>query len=158
VRGLSEAGKPPRYTVGIGYDELEVGQELRTHGITVSESHIALFAALSGDWNVLHVNEEYAKRTIFGTRVAHGLLTLALMSGPLGMMFSGTAVAFVEASVKFKYPVKAGDTIYSVAKVAAKKDLPQYNGGLITLEGKTYNQEDIVVTEGTFKLIVTNRP
>lgn len=155
---MSRAGSSPRYTVGIGYDEIKIGQEFKTHGVTVTEAHIALFAALSGDWNVLHTNEEFAKRTIFGSRIAHGLLTISLMSGPLGMMFCGTAVAFIEANVKFKYPVKPGDTIYSIVKVIEKKDLPQYNGGLITLDGKIYNQEDTVVVEGIYKLIITNKP
>lgn len=155
---MSESAKPPRYTIGIGYDELEIGQKLRTQGITITEAHIALFAALSGDWNVLHTNEEFAKRFIFGTRVAHGLLTVSLMSGPLGIMFSGTAVAFVEATVKFKYPVKAGDTIYSTVEVVEKKDLPQYDGGLVTLEGKIFNQDDVLVCEGIYKLIIRRKP
>lgn len=155
---MSRAARPPRYVVGLGYDELEVGQELATQGVTVTESHLVLFSSLSGDWNLLHTNEEFAKRWKFKTRIAHGLLTISLVSGQLGMIFSGTAVAFVEAQVKFTQPVKPGDTIYAVFKVAAKRDLPQYNGGLVTLECAVNNQEDVKVAESVLKLIVSNRP
>lgn len=147
----------PNYRVGMGYDELKVGDEFRTAGVTVTESHIAMFAALSGDWNPLHVNEEFARGTVFKSRIAHGLLTVSLISGPLGMAFSGTALALTEASLRFESPVRAGDTVFCTVKVTDKKDRPEYGGGVVTLEGKTVDQKGRLVLESTFKLIVTRK-
>ena len=147
----------PRYTIGLGYEELREGMILEGHAVTVTEAHIVLFAGLSGDYNPLHLDEEFARKWFFGGRIAHGLLTVTLVSGSLGMMFAGTAIAFIEASIKFKHPVKPGDTIHPRAVVREKKDKPEYNGGIVVLEVEVVNQENTVVVEGVFKLIVVER-
>ena len=69
--------KPPPYT----YDEFQVGMKLRSQGLTITETHVVQFAGLTGDYNPLHVDEIFAKNTIFEGRVAHGLLTLSLEIG-----------------------------------------------------------------------------
>jgi len=122
----------------------------------VTDAHIAAFAGLSGDFNPLHVDEEYAKGTIFKGRIAHGLLVMSLISGSLGMTFAGTAVAFTEFRARFLKPVRPGDTIRPVAEVIGLKDEPKYNGGRVRLKINVVNQRDEVVAEGEAELIVTS--
>jgi len=103
------------------FDDFEVGMKLISGRITVTDAHIVLFAGLSGDFNPLHVDDEFAKKTIFGSRIAHGLLTLSLLSGHMGMLVAGTAIAFLELHARFQRPVRVGDTIYGEATVVDKK-------------------------------------
>jgi len=123
--------------------------------VTVTEAHITLFAGLSGDYNPLHVDEEYAKKTIFGSRIAHGLLVMSLASGPLGMVFAGKAVALVELKARFLKPVRIGDTIRSVARVEELIDDVRYNGGRVKLAISVVNQKGEVVASGEAILIVS---
>jgi acyl dehydratase len=145
-----------RYTVGLSYRELSVGQRITGHAITVTDAHIAAFAGLSGDFNPLHVDEEYAKGTIFKGRIAHGLLVMSLISGSLGMTFAGTALAFTEFRARFLKPVRPGDTIRPVAEVIGLTDEPRYNGGRVQLKITVVNQRGEVVAEGEAELIVTS--
>jgi len=145
-----------RYSVGLSYRELSVGQRITGHAITVTDAHIAAFAGLSGDFNPLHVDEEYAKGTIFKGRIAHGVLTLSFVSALLGMTFAGTLVALTEIRARFLKPVRPGDTIRPVAEVIGLKDEPKYNGGRVRLKITVVNQRDEVVAEGEAELIVTS--
>ena len=79
--------------------------------LTVTETHLVLAAGLFGDFNPLHVDEEFAKKSRFGGRILHGPFTSALVSAPVGMFFSGTAIAYLEHACRFVAPVKPGDTI-----------------------------------------------
>ncbi|MFP3287269.1 MAG: MaoC family dehydratase [Acidilobus sp.] len=145
-----------RYIVGLSYKELSVGQKIVGHAITVTESHIAAFAGLSGDFNPLHVDDEYAKGTIFKGRIAHGVLTLSFISALLGMAFSGTLVALTEIEAKFLRPVRPGDTIRPVAEVISLTDVPKYNGGRVRLRITVVNQRGERVVEGETELIVAS--
>ncbi len=93
---------------GLYFEEFEIGQQIVSMGRTITESDIGLFAGLSGDFNQLHTDEEYAKNSLFGRRVAHGMLILAIASG-LAMrtgILEGTTLAFREISEwKFSKPV-----------------------------------------------------
>src|SRR5881396_4171964 len=108
------------------FEEIEVGEEFESPGRTVTETDIVLFAGLSGDYNVLHTDAELMKTSIFGERIAHGLLGLAIQSGLFSRSTRAYAtVAFVGLRWKFKAPVKIGDTIRLRAKVIARKDLSE---------------------------------
>ncbi|HEV2008258.1 MAG TPA: MaoC/PaaZ C-terminal domain-containing protein [Burkholderiales bacterium] len=95
---------------GKWYDEVEVGDSFGT-SLTVTETHIVLGSGMFGDFNPLHVDEEFSKKSLFGGRVLHGPFTSAMISSPVGMYFAGTAIAYLEHSCRFKVPVRAGDTI-----------------------------------------------
>lgn len=141
------------------FEEIEVGEEYESPGRTVTETDIVLFAGLSGDYNVLHTDAELMKRSIFGERIAHGLLGLALQAGLLSRATQPYAtLAFVGLRWKFKGPVKIGDTIRVHARVAAKRETSKPDRGLITLERKVLNQRDEVVQEGETDLMVERRP
>src|SRR5882672_1249765 len=140
------------------FDEIEVGEEYESPGRTVTEADIVIFAGLSGDYNVLHTDAEFMKQSIFGERIAHGLLGLAIQSGLLSRATQAYAtLAFVGLRWKFKAPVKIGDTIRLRAKVIARKDLPEPGRGLVTLERTLLNQRDEVVQQGETDLIVEKR-
>jgi acyl dehydratase len=141
------------------FDEIALGEEYESPGRTVTESDIVMFAGLSGDYNVLHTDAEFMKQSIFGERIAHGLLGLAIQSGLFSRATQVYAtLAFVGLRWKFKAPVKIGDTIRLRAKVTGKKDLPKPDRGLITLQRTILNQRDEVVQQGETDLIVEKRP
>jgi len=145
---------PRRY-----FDEIELGEEYESPGRTVTEADIVMFAGLSGDYNVLHTDAEFMKKSIFGERIAHGLLCLAIQSG----LFSRATAPYATLALgglrwKFKVPVKIGDTIRLRAKVIEKKDLEKPDRGLIVLERTVLNQRDEIVQQGQTDLIVQKRP
>lgn len=97
-------------------DELKVGDSAQISK-TVSETDIYLFAGITGDFNPAHVDEEYARRTFFGTRIAHGMLTAGFISTVLGCHLPGPGAVYLRQEVSFLGPVKIGDTITARAEV-----------------------------------------
>jgi acyl dehydratase len=141
------------------YDEIEVGEEYESPGRTVTETDIVIFAGLSGDYNVLHTDAEFMKQSIFGERIAHGLLGLAIQAGLFSRATQPYAtLAFVGLRWKFKGPIKIGDTIRVRVKVTGKKDGAKPDRGLVTLERTVLNQRGEVVQEGETDLLVERRP
>jgi 3-hydroxybutyryl-CoA dehydratase len=142
--------------VGKTYGEFKMGEIDRGPAVTITESHINMFTAISGDYNPLHTNEEFAKKTQYGTRIAHGLLSLSITSGYIGRLLAGTAIAFLGAKYRFTAPVKIGDTIYAESEVVEKKDKEKYNGGKVTVKMRIKNQRDEVCIEGEAAVLVSN--
>ena len=155
------ATKPIPTTQGLYFEEFEVGQTMTSVGRTVTETDVVAFAALSGDWNPMHTDVEYAAGHPFGQRVAHGLLGLSIASGlatRLGVL-EGTALAFRElGSWKFSLPILFGDTIRVRATVSETKAMARLGGGLVTLKVELLNQEDRVVQRGTWGVLVQSQP
>jgi len=140
------------------FEEIEVGEQYESPGRTVTETDIVLFAGLSGDYNVLHTDAEFMKTSIFGERIAHGLLGLAIEGGLFARATQAYAtLAFVGLRWKFRGPIKIGDTIRVRARVRAKRDLPQPDRGLVTVDRKVVNQRDEVVQEGETDLMVEKK-
>jgi acyl dehydratase len=147
-------GDPRRY-----FDEIEVGEEYESPGRTVTETDIVMFAGLSGDYNILHTDAEFMKQSIFGERIAHGLLGLSIQSG----LFTRATLPYATIALaglrwKFKGPIKIGDTIRVRARVSGKKETDKPERGLVTLERRVLNQRDEVVQEGETDLLVERRP
>jgi acyl dehydratase len=140
------------------FDDIQVGEEYESPGRTVTEADIVMFAGLSGDYNVLHTDAEFMKQSIFGERIAHGLLGLAIQAGLFTRATQPFAtMAFVGLRWKFKGPIKIGDTIRVRAKVLAKKETSKPDRGVITLDRKVLNQRAEVVQEGETDLMVERR-
>ncbi|MGP1396496.1 MAG: MaoC family dehydratase [Inquilinaceae bacterium] len=101
---------------GRGYflEELAVGMSA-SFGKTVTDADVLLFAGVSGDTNPVHLNEDYAQQTRFGGRITHGLLSAGLISAVLGTKLPGPGSIYVSQNLRFKAPVRAGDTV--VARV-----------------------------------------
>lgn len=144
---------------GLFFEDFEIGDSIETDGRTVTEADIVMFAGLSGDHYRLHTNEEYAKTTPFGTRIAHGLLVLSIATGlsmQLGFM-NGTVEAFMGLEWQFRRPVFIGDTVRVQATVAEKKPMPRLGGGLVTLKVKVVNQKDETVQRGTWTVLIKSK-
>lgn len=97
-------------------EELAVGQSA-SWGKTITETDVTLYAGVSGDMNPVHINEEYAKGTPFGRRIAHGMLTIGFVSAILGRDLPGEGTIYMGQTVKFLAPVFIGDTITAHVEV-----------------------------------------
>ena len=142
------------------FEEFEIGDEVETAARTITETDVVLFAGLSGDYNQLHTDVEFAKGTLFGERVAHGLLGLAIASGlssRLGFI-EGTAEAFTGLEWRFRGPIKIGDTIRVRLKVRQKKEMRRLGGGFVVLDVVVLNQRDETVQKGAWTVLVKGTP
>ena len=146
---------------GLYFEEFEIGRRFVTAGRTITETDIVSFAGLSGDFNQIHTDAEFAAGTVFGQRVAHGLLVLSIVSGlavQSGFM-EGTILAFREVdSWKFSRPVMIGDTIHVALEVTELKALPRLGGGAIVLKLTVYNQREETVQSGTWTALIASKP
>ena len=97
-------------------DELKPGMSATTD-TTVTEGHIQLFGEATGDMNPVHFDEDYARKTIFRGRVAHGALSVGFISAVMGTKLPGEGTIFVSASIVFKTPVRIGDTVTTICTV-----------------------------------------
>ena len=123
-----------------------------THMKTVTETDIGLFAGVSGDFTPVHMCEEYAKKTFFGGRIAHGVIALGLISAAMTKLPG--LVIFLGASDKFLAPVRIGDTITATGEVIAViKDK-----GILTLKTSCINQEGKTVVEGEWTVRLYEAP
>jgi len=145
---------------GLYFEELAEGVEFASPARTITEADITLFAGLTGDYNPLHTDKEYAQGTMFGQRIAHGLLLLSIASG-LGWrigFLEGTVEAFRELEWKFSQPVFIGDTVHARFKIIEKKPMQRLGGGLVTFDVRMLNQHGAVVQRGAWKLLFKGRP
>ena len=104
--------------IGFYFEELYIGQHA-AFAKTVTETDLVMFAGVSGDFNPIHVNEEYAQRTMFKGRIAHGVIAASLISSVLGMKLPGPGCIYVSQTLKFKAPVRIGDTVRARVEVVA---------------------------------------
>ena len=150
--GLVSAGE------AVHFEDIRVGEEYTSPARTVTEADIVIFAGLSGDYNVLHTDAEYMKASLFGERIAHGLLGLSIQQGLLarGMpAWAGESLGGLRW--KFKGPIKIGDTIHVRARVAAKKAAAGPGPGVVTIARTVLNQRGEVVQEGETEHAVQRR-
>jgi len=140
------------------FDDVQVGQEWESLGRTVTEADIVNFAGLSGDFNPIHMDHEFAGRTNFRKPIAHGLLILAMGSG-LGMMFPAMrTLAFIAIKEwNFLLPVFIGDTIRVRARVLSIEPRSRGRRGVITWERTIVNQEGKPVEQGISITLVEGR-
>ncbi len=150
----------PTQTRSLYFEEIDEGLEMASPGRTVTEADIVQFAGLSGDYNQLHTNAEYGRGTMFGQRIAHGLLGLSIASGlamRLGII-EDTAIAFMGLEWKFKRPVFIGDTIALNLKVLRKREMRRLGGGIVVLGLSVVNQRGETTQEGEWTVLVKSRP
>ena len=139
-------------------DDVAVGQEWESLGRTVTETDIVNFAGLSGDFNPIHLDHEFARTTPFRRPIAHGLLVLSLASG-LGVFSPPMrTLAFLALrDWRFKEPVFIGDTLRLRSKIVEKEVRARGRRGIITWHRQVINQEGRVVQEGITQTIVEGR-
>ena len=134
----------PKFEMGYSYDELEVGMSA-SFSKTISETDVYLFAGISGDFNPMHMNEEFAKLTPFGTRIAHGALPQSLIAPVLGTKLPGLGTVIPEITVRFKRPTYFGDTITAIGEIAEKIEKKRW----VRMELRWTNQKDELVAVGS---------
>ncbi len=117
---------------------------------TVTEADVYAFAGITGDFNPLHVDAEYARRSRFGERIAHGMLTAGLISTVLGMRLPGPGGIYLSQSLKFLKPVKFGDTVTATVEVVSYRTEKH----VLTLHTGCTNQRGDAVAEGESVLLV----
>ncbi|HYZ34176.1 MAG TPA: MaoC family dehydratase [Crenalkalicoccus sp.] len=105
-------------SVGMFFEDLAVGLTA-SFGKTITEADIVLFAAVTGDTNPMHLNEEYAREGIFKARIAHGMLAAGLITKVLGTQLPGPGTIYLSQTLKFRRPVHIGDTVTARVEVTA---------------------------------------
>src|SRR5688572_23690779 len=145
---------------GLYFEEFSVGQKFSTSGRTISEDAIFTFAGLTGDFNEIHTNAEFSKKTQFGQRIAHGLLGLSIATGLIMRtgFLEGTVLAFREIEEwKFIKPFFIGDTVHAILTVSETKALPRIGAGALIASVEVRNQTDEVLQRGILNLLVLSK-
>lgn len=139
---------------------MEVGQEWNSPRRTITEADIVMFAALTGDHNPVHTDEEFAKTTVFGGRILHGPAGFAIATGlesRLGIK-EGTAIAFLGMTWDLRGPIKIGDTIHVNQKVGSKRETKKPSVGIVNFQVSLVNQRGESVQEGEWKVMMHCKP
>jgi 3-hydroxybutyryl-CoA dehydratase len=125
------------------YSDLVLGQSAEVVH-TVTEEDVQKFGELSGDYNPLHFDEEWAKNTMFGSRIAHGILTAAFISTAIGMHLPGPGTIYMSQSMRFLGPVRIGDTVTALVEIIELNDEKQR----VTLKTTCTNQDGKIILDG----------
>lgn len=146
----------PRY-----FEDWAVGDQVTTPARTITETDIVQFAQLTGDWNPIHTDAEFAQASPYGERLAHGLLGLTFAIGLLDRtgVFSGSAIANLGIEEwRFTGPVKIGDTLHVVMTIADLRLTSDGKRGIAARRFEVRNQRDEVVQEGRSPIMLRSRP
>ena len=130
------------------YEKLEIGM-YDSLGKTVTESDVVIFAGTSLDVNPLHLNEEYAKTTMFKGRIAHGMIGAGLISAVLGTKLPGQGTIYLSQNLKFIAPVKIGDTITAKVEIIELTDAKK----MVKLRTTCVNQDGVLVIDCEAKVL-----
>ncbi|MGB9615809.1 MAG: MaoC family dehydratase [Desulfomonilaceae bacterium] len=129
--------------IGSTVDQIRVGDAAK-FSKTLTESDIYLYAGIVGDFNPAHINEPYAQRTFFKTRIAHGLLTAGLISAALANQLPGPGTIYLRQEINFLAPARIGDTI--TAHVQVVEIIPESNR--VRLRTWCTNQDETLILDG----------
>jgi acyl dehydratase len=146
-------------TVERYWGDAQVGDEAISPSVTVTDDMIMTYARLTGDFTPVHVDEEYAKTTPFGTRVAHGLLGLSLADGLKTQaeyrFLPGMSLGW---TWDFAGPIKIGDTLHVKFRVGSMRTIKRPGWGIVVLPSELINQRGEVVQKGEHRLMIPRRP
>ena len=140
-----------RVVSGYYLEELSVGMSAE-FAKTITEADILLFGAATGDNQAVHFDEEYASKTRFKGRIAHGMLSAGVISAAIGNRLPGPGAIYVSQTLKFKAPVRAGDTVR--AKVTIKEIFPEKKRVLLDTVASV---KDTTVLEGEATVMVSRK-
>ena len=135
------------------YEDYKIGDKAE-YTKTVAQADVAVFAEISGDFNPLHMNEEFAQKSQFGKRVVHGCFSSALISAVIGMKLPGPGALYVSQTSNFRKPVFLGDTLTATAEVLEKFTKKEGMLKFLKLSTVVTNQNGVVVTDGEALVII----
>ncbi|MCY4008709.1 MAG: MaoC/PaaZ C-terminal domain-containing protein [Anaerolineaceae bacterium] len=140
------------------FEEVEVGRVRLSRARTITEADIIQFGSLTGDFNPLHFDAEFTRETMFGQRIAHGMLVASYAIGMLTQLghLERTVLAFRALELKFSAPVFIGDTIRVEMRVLEKKPARRMSGGWVTSEIKIRKQDGTVVQSGVMTVLIAS--
>lgn len=141
------------------FEDFAIGDRFQSPSRTLTDAHFLFFAGLTGDNHPIHYDEEYARKTLFGGRVTHGLLLMAMTAlgaSPVSHRLEASMIAFVEQDCRFLKPVLLGDTVYPSHEVTALE--PKKDRGLIRFATRITNQRGETVLEGHHAYLIRRRP
>ncbi len=146
--------------MGLHFEELVEGRTFDCGGRDVGDAEIVAFAELSGDRNPLHLDDEYARATPFGGRVAHGALGIALATGLMAQtgLTAGTLVALLGIDWRFVAPIRPGDRLHLTLRVAARRELPGRDRGVVKFVAELVNQAGTLVQSGEIVELIRRDP
>ena len=138
-------------------EDFELGATYRSIGRTITETDVVNFAGLSGDFNPLHMDEEFARSgSIFGRRIAHGMLGAVIMTGLSNQMgiFAGTTIAFLELSIRYPAPLEIGATVHLEMTPTDIRHSSKPGRGVLTMDANLVDQKGTVTTQCVWKLMM----
>jgi acyl dehydratase len=147
--------------VSLYYEDLEVGQVFDTPGRTVTETDLVTFSMLSGDWNPIHSDAEFARGTFYGQRVVHGLFGLSMLTGLMDRAgwFSESALALLDIERwEFRGPIFVGDTLRARLEIVSKRLTSRGDRGILGRRFTLLNQRDEVVQTGDLGMMIKLAP
>jgi len=147
-------------STGKFYEDFEVGDRYVTPARTVTEADIVNFAGISGDFNAVHTDEEFNRSLGLGGRFAHGVLTLAILTGLNDRtgVFEGTILAFLGMNkLSFKKYVRPGDTIHAEVEIIHKRESSKPGRGIVTTRFTGVNQNGEVVMDSEMVVLMRKK-
>lgn len=144
--------------MAIYLDDLRIGQRLTTACRQITAGDVEQFAQLTGDLNPVHLDEEYARHSMFGQRIVHGALTLSVTGGLLSPLLAEATLAFHGLDkVRFRRPVYLGQSVYVSAQVVQVEPIDDEKG-ILHMRFRMMNQDNKTVLTGNFSIIMNRRP
>lgn len=144
---------------GLYLEEFQLEKMYESLSRTITEADVCNFAGVSGDFNPLHMDEEFGKANLFGKRVAHGALGFIVSTGLSNQMgiFEGTTIAFIECTVKYTAPLLIGDTVHVSIVPKETRHSAKPGKGILKQELKLVNQSGAVIMESFQTLMMKSR-
>lgn len=141
---------------GKRFEEFAVGDRFTTSSRTVTETDVMNFSGISGDFNPLHTDDEFAKNSSYKRRTAHGLLCASIAQGLISQLgiLDGTLITLVNMNLRYTGVVMFGDTIRVQLKVVEKKEAKKLDRGFVSFEVAVLNQMDHRILEGEWVFMI----
>jgi len=144
---------------GFYLEDFEIGKTYESVGRTITEADVVNFAGLSGDFNPLHMDEEFGKKTLFGKRIAHGALGFIINTGLSNQMglYEGTTIAFIECSLKYTAPLCIGDTVHLCVTPTEIIPGSKPGRGILKQDTQLVDQDGKIIMESPQVLMMKSR-
>lgn len=144
------------------FEDICVGDKDKTAGRTITEADIVNFAGLSGDFNPIHIDAQFAEKTFFKKRIAHGILIFSVASGlftqcKMNIAMKENVIALMQIDWRFAKPVFIGDTIHLQVEVIEKKETSKTDRGIVIIKRTVVNQNDEVVQHGDVTMMIRRK-